>query len=167
MRTRIFVGILGVALASSLANGQQAPVVTAADYARAERFLRDNVLPLVGGMGVQPTWLSGDRFGYRTTVGGQSQFILVDPAHAAQHVLDEALVPGHIDDADVHAGRGDEGCKAQVDRDAAPLLLGQAVGVHTRQAAYERRLAVIDVPGGTDHGEACGGGSLRGHAAAF
>ena len=35
-------------------------------------------------MGVQPTWLSGDRFGYRTTVGGQSQFILVDPAHATR-----------------------------------------------------------------------------------
>jgi dipeptidyl aminopeptidase/acylaminoacyl peptidase len=31
-------------------------------------------------MGVQPTWLSGDRFAYRTTVRGQSQFILVDPS---------------------------------------------------------------------------------------
>jgi dipeptidyl aminopeptidase/acylaminoacyl peptidase len=31
-------------------------------------------------MGVQPTWLSGDRFGYRTTVRGQNQFILVDPS---------------------------------------------------------------------------------------
>ena len=84
MRARTLVGILGIALASSLANGQQAPVVTAADYARAERFLRDNVLPLVSGMGVQPTWLSGDRFGYRTTVGGRSQFILVDPARATR-----------------------------------------------------------------------------------
>ncbi len=84
MRARTLVGILGIALASSLANGQQAPVVTAADYARAERFLRDNVLPLVSGMGVQPTWLSGDRFGYRTTVDGQSPFILVDPARATR-----------------------------------------------------------------------------------
>ena len=84
MRTRTFVGILGIALASSLAYSQQTPVVTAADYARAEKFLRDNVLPLVSGMGVQPTWLSGDRFGYRTTVGGQSQFILVDPARATR-----------------------------------------------------------------------------------
>jgi len=84
MRARTLVGILGIALASSLANGQQAPIVTAADYARAERFLRDNVLPLVSGMGVQPTWLSGDRFGYRTTVGGRSQFILVDPARATR-----------------------------------------------------------------------------------
>lgn len=67
-------------LFSLQANAQRAPVVTAADYARAERFLRDNVLPLVSGMGVQPTWLSGDRFGYRTTVRGQNQFILVDPS---------------------------------------------------------------------------------------
>ncbi|HEX9084178.1 MAG TPA: DPP IV N-terminal domain-containing protein [Gemmatimonadaceae bacterium] len=84
MRTRaairLFAGSIGVTLFSLQANAQRAPVVTAADYARAERFLRDNVLPLVSGMSVQPTWLSGDRFGYRTTMGGQSQFILVDPS---------------------------------------------------------------------------------------
>jgi dipeptidyl-peptidase-4 len=77
---RLFAGSIGVALFSLQANAQRQPVVTAADYARAERFLRDNVLPLVSGMNVQPTWVSGDRFGYRTTVGGQSQFILVDPS---------------------------------------------------------------------------------------
>ena len=62
------------------ANAQQAPVVTAVDYARAERFLRENTMPLVTGLGVQPTWLTGDRFGYRVTARGQSQFILVDPS---------------------------------------------------------------------------------------
>jgi dipeptidyl-peptidase-4 len=70
----------GQATATLPGNAQQARVVTAADYARAERFLRDNVLPLVTGMGVQPTWLTGDRFGYRITARGQSQFILVDPS---------------------------------------------------------------------------------------
>jgi dipeptidyl-peptidase-4 len=80
MTVRLSAGLIGVALFSLQANAQQAPVVTAADYARAERFLRDNVLPLVSGMGVQPTWLTGDRFGYRITVRGQNQFILVDPA---------------------------------------------------------------------------------------
>src|SRR5438105_3102748 len=84
MRTRIFVTIVAIALASSPANGQQAPVVTAADYARAERFLRDNVLPLVTGLGVQPTWLPDDRFGYRITVRGQNQFVLVDPARGTR-----------------------------------------------------------------------------------
>jgi dipeptidyl-peptidase-4 len=77
---RLSLILIGVALVPLAAGAQRAPVVTAADYARAERFLRDNVLPLVTGMGVQPTWLSGDRFGYRTTVRGKSQFILVDPS---------------------------------------------------------------------------------------
>jgi len=68
------------ATATSPADPQQAPVVTAADYARAERFLRENTMPLVSGLGVQPTWLAGDRFGYRITARGQSQFILVNPS---------------------------------------------------------------------------------------
>jgi dipeptidyl-peptidase 4 len=80
MTVRLSVGLIGVALFPLQAHAQQPPVVTAADYARAERFLRDNVLPLVSGMGVQPTWLTGDRFGYSITVRGQNQFILVDPA---------------------------------------------------------------------------------------
>lgn len=79
VRARLSSVLIGVALVSVEATGQQAPVVTAADYARAERFLRDNVLPLVSGMSVQPIWLSGERFGYRTNVRGQSQFVLVDP----------------------------------------------------------------------------------------
>src|SRR6266550_3611904 len=88
MRTRtIFrlqAAIFAFAIAGPGVYAQQLPVVTAADYARAERFLRDNVLPLVSGMGVQPTWLSGDRFGYRIAVRGQSQFILVDPARGTR-----------------------------------------------------------------------------------
>ncbi len=95
MTARMFVAlavpaVLALAPSSSTAQGtatlsanaQQAPVVTAADYARAEKFLRENTLPLVTGLGVQPTWLKGDRFGYRITVRGQNQnqFILVDPS---------------------------------------------------------------------------------------
>jgi dipeptidyl-peptidase-4 len=84
VRTRavngLSAGLIGVALLSTQVHAQQAPVVTAADYARAERFLRENTLPLVSGMGVQPTWLAGDRFGYRITTRGQNQFILVNPS---------------------------------------------------------------------------------------
>src|SRR2546430_2945233 len=66
-------------------NAQQTPAVTAADYARAESFLRDNVITRVSGMGVQPIWLSNDRLGYRNPVrGGGSQFILVDPARGTR-----------------------------------------------------------------------------------
>jgi len=68
-------------------SAQQAPVVTAADYARAEKFLRESVIPLVSGVVTQPTWLSGERIGYRSPVrGGGSQFILVDPAKGTRVV---------------------------------------------------------------------------------
>src|SRR5205809_2764316 len=77
-------GLFGAALSPISVKAQREPVVTAADYARAERFLRDNVLPLVTGLGVQPTWLSNDRFGYRISVRGQSQFVLVDPARGTR-----------------------------------------------------------------------------------
>jgi dipeptidyl aminopeptidase/acylaminoacyl peptidase len=84
VRSRAILGfstaLIGVALFSNQLTAQQAPVVTAADYARAELFLRENVSPLVTGMSVQPVWLSGDRFGYRNTTRSGSQFILVDPS---------------------------------------------------------------------------------------
>src|SRR5712671_6969984 len=77
---RLYTGIVGLAVFAISAHAQQAPAVTAADYSRAEGFLRERVLPLISGIGVQPTWLSGDRFGYRITTRGGSQFILVDPS---------------------------------------------------------------------------------------
>lgn len=73
-------GLIAVALFSLQAGAQQAPIVTAADYARAELFLRESVFPMVTGMSVQPMWLSGDRLGYRNATRGGSQFILVDPS---------------------------------------------------------------------------------------
>ena len=60
----------------------QTPVhqVTAADYARAEKFLGYNTTPLVTNSGVQPTWLPGDRFWYRVRESdGSSPMIIVDP----------------------------------------------------------------------------------------
>ena len=59
---------------------QQPPVVTAADYARAEKFLRANTAPLVFGATVRPTWLPDDSFWYRNTIPEGSEFVLVDPA---------------------------------------------------------------------------------------
>jgi dipeptidyl-peptidase 4 len=73
-------GLIAVALFSLQVSAQQPPIVTAADYARAELFLRESTSPLVTGMSVQPVWLSGDRFGYRNLTRSGNQFILVDPA---------------------------------------------------------------------------------------
>ena len=64
--------------------GQQRPeaprALTAADYARAERFMTYNATPLVLHSGVRPTWLPDDRFWYRVTTARGSEAVLVDPA---------------------------------------------------------------------------------------
>ncbi|MBC8088664.1 MAG: S9 family peptidase, partial [Phycisphaerae bacterium] len=55
--------------------------LTAADYARAEKFLAFSTSPLVYGMGVVPTWLPDERFTYRVAQpNGSRPLVLVDPA---------------------------------------------------------------------------------------
>jgi dipeptidyl-peptidase 4 len=68
-----------VLIAAPLTAQQPAKQLTAADYARAERYLGTNTVPLVTGIGVRPNWLADNRFWYRTTVPGGSAFFLVDP----------------------------------------------------------------------------------------
>ena len=59
--------------------GSAPAAVTAADYARAEKFLAPAVTPLVVGGSVSATWLPDDRFTYRNTTADGVEFILVDP----------------------------------------------------------------------------------------
>ena len=54
--------------------------VTAADYARAERFLAPSVTPLVVGGIVVANWLPDERFWYRNQVNDGYEFILASPA---------------------------------------------------------------------------------------
>ncbi|HEY8853039.1 MAG TPA: DPP IV N-terminal domain-containing protein, partial [Gemmatimonadaceae bacterium] len=68
------------------AGAQQSPQVTAADYARAERFLRANVVPLVSGTGTEPSWLGGERFWYRRSSVAGADLIVVDPTRALRSV---------------------------------------------------------------------------------
>src|ERR1700693_3284104 len=88
MRTRTirYTTLALLAGASGYAGAQQTLQVTAADYARAERFLRDNVMPLVSGNGVQPSWLAGERFWYRSGRIGGSDLIVIDPTRALRSV---------------------------------------------------------------------------------
>ena len=58
--------------------------------------------------------------------------------------------PGHVDEVEGVTACGDEVRVADVDRQAASLLLGQAVGVDARQRAQEGGLAVVDVARGPD-----------------
>jgi dipeptidyl aminopeptidase/acylaminoacyl peptidase len=53
--------------------------VTAADYARAEKFLAATANPLVIGGHASATWLPDDRFTYRNSTADGAEFILVDP----------------------------------------------------------------------------------------
>ena len=61
--------------------------LTAEDYARAEKFLGTNTLPLVTGFGVRPTWLEDGRFWYRTTIANGNGFFVVDPARRTREAL--------------------------------------------------------------------------------
>ena len=69
-------------------------------------------------------------------------------ADAGEHVLHEAHVTGHVDEPDVGAGGQGREREAEVDREPARLLLREPVGIGARQREHERRLAVVDVPGG-------------------
>ena len=64
--------------------GEAPRSVTAADYARAEKFMGYNVTPLVSRAGVRPTWLPEERFWYRITTAEGSEFLLVDPVRGTR-----------------------------------------------------------------------------------
>ena len=82
--------------------------------------------------------------------GGDDEQAGVDAADAGQHVAQEPDVSRHVDEADrlvVDDGMGE----AEIDRQPAALLLGEAVGIGPGERQDERRLAVVDVPGRGDH----------------
>ncbi|MEQ1868513.1 MAG: DPP IV N-terminal domain-containing protein [Vicinamibacterales bacterium] len=76
------------ALTPGVVSGQPARALTAADYARAERFLPAGTAPLVLGAGVRATWLPDGRFWYRTTRERGAESWLVDPRTGAKVACD-------------------------------------------------------------------------------
>ena len=88
------LALSGFAAAASLSVTAQQPAagaptaLTAADYARAEKFMAYNTTPLVLHSGVRPTWLPDDRFWYRTTTEKGSEAVLIDPASATRSACD-------------------------------------------------------------------------------
>jgi len=65
-----------------------ARAMTAADYARAEKFMGYNVTPLVYRTGVRGNWLPDGRVWYRVTTENGSVATLVDPAAATKRPCD-------------------------------------------------------------------------------
>ena len=89
MRYALFFTIaLGtVAAARQPAPGARAGL-TAADYARAERFMSYNTTPLVLHAGVRATWLPDDRFWYRTRTERGEEAVLIDAPHRTRAACD-------------------------------------------------------------------------------
>ena len=98
------LGVLAATLAvcswSAAAQSGARTALTAADYARAEKFMGYNANPLVLGAGLRPTWLSGGRFWYRVTTARGEEFLLVDAAHGARRpAFDQARLAAALSTA--------------------------------------------------------------------
>ena len=97
------------------------------------------------------------RLRHHAFVGGDDDKREIDARRAGDHRAHECFVTRNVDDADRADAVERERREAELDRDAAPLLFGQPIGVDAGERANERRLAVIDVPGGAeDHARAPG-----------
>src|SRR5438105_14731490 len=85
-----FISMAAMSVGIGFPIAQQPPAVsnraamTAADYARAEKMLPGNLMPLVHRAGVRANWLTDDRFWYRVTTTAGSEAVLVDPAKATK-----------------------------------------------------------------------------------
>ncbi len=98
-----------------------------------------------------------DRLRHHAVVGGDGEQDEIDAGRAGEHVMNEALVPRHVDEADDRAICRRQIGKAEIDRDAARFFFLQAVGVDPGQRAHERGLAVVDMAGGADDHDAASG----------
>ncbi len=85
----------------------------------------------------------------------------VDAGRPRHHRAHEPLVAGDVDERQRATAGQLERRIAEVDRDPARLLLGEPVGVLARERPDERRLAVVDVTGGSDGQRHDGGRGRR------
>jgi dipeptidyl aminopeptidase/acylaminoacyl peptidase len=72
----------------------QRPAITAADYARAEKFLAANLAGLVTGGTVTPNWLPDERFWYRNETAAGTEIVVVDPAKKARASFADCAAAG-------------------------------------------------------------------------
>ena len=87
--------------------------------------------------------------GHDRIVGRDDEQREVDAGGPGEHVLDEPLVAGHVHDAQSDVAEVEVG-EPDVDGDAAGLLLREPVAVGAGERLDQRRLAVVDVPGGAE-----------------
>ncbi len=87
-----------------------------------------------------------NRLRHYRVVGGHDQQGNVDPGRARHHGAHKFFVTRHVNHAKPRVADGEYG-KAQLDRHAATLFLGQTIGVDTGERANQRSLAVVDMSG--------------------
>ena len=90
------------------------------------------------------------RLRHHALVRGDDEQAKVDSTRSHEHAPHEVLVARNVDHADGADPGEIERREAEIDRYAATLFFGQAVGVDTGQRLDERGLAVIDVARGAD-----------------
>jgi len=76
MRTRLT--LFAVLLAAAPVAAQQPTALTAADYARAEKYLAQQTVPLVLKGAVRANWITPDQFWYRNAIAEGAEYVLVD-----------------------------------------------------------------------------------------
>src|SRR3712207_1504603 len=81
-----FALLLAAFVSNITAFAQQPTALTAADYARAEKFMGYNTAPLVSGS-VRPNWLPDDRFWFRNAKAQGSEFVLINPADGTRQIF--------------------------------------------------------------------------------
>jgi dipeptidyl aminopeptidase/acylaminoacyl peptidase len=107
---RVVPTVALIATAMPTVVAQQPPparALTAADYARAERFMTYNTTPLVLHSAGRVTWIadgSTERFWYRTTTERGAEAVIVNAADGARSACDLAACRAAL--ADAASGRG-------------------------------------------------------------
>ena len=76
----------------------------------------------------------------------------IDAANSGEHVPDETLMAGNIDETQsaFSVRREFEVREAEIDGDPAAFFLFQTVGIDAGQGFHQGGFSVIDVPGGAD-----------------
>jgi len=109
----LLIVLVGSTALAVPAGGQQTvgvgtQVLTAADYAHAEKFLSATTNRLVYRAGVRPNWLPDGRFWYRVTTAEGSEFVLVDPARGTREpAFDHARLAAALSNATGEAYTGE------------------------------------------------------------
>jgi len=91
---KFLIPVISCTLAFS-ARAQQQPIAfNTKDYERAESFMSYNTEKLIDHGSVNPNWITGDLFWYRTLTPSGSEFILINPAKKKElrHLISKNLL---------------------------------------------------------------------------